>query len=214
MPIQASERAIVHIVDDDPSVRGSLELLFDSVGLGTCTYAAAREFLGANVSDKPGCLVVDIRLPDMTGLEFQVELTRMGISLPIVMMTGYGNIPMSVRAMKKGAVDFLPKPFENQDMLDAVMIAIERDLQRRAAAGDVARIQQRFETLTPREQEVMMLVTEGKMNKQAAGDLGISEITVKIHRGSAMRKMGARSLPDLVRMSEIIKHPVSIKASR
>jgi FixJ family two-component response regulator len=205
MPVQTDEKAIVHIVDDDPSVRGALELLFDSVGLGTRTYAAAHDFLSASVADKPGCLVVDIRLPDMNGLEFQAKLAHLGVRLPVVMMTGFGNIPMSVRAMKRGAVDFLPKPFEDQDMLDAVMTAIKRDRHRRAAAGDVARVQERFETLTHREQQVMMLVTAGKMNKQAAGDLGISEITVKIHRSAAMRKMGARSLPDLVRMSEIVK---------
>ncbi len=205
MPPQIGERAIVHIVDDDASVRDALEGLFDTVGLGTRTYAAARDFLATSLADKPGCIVIDIRLPDMNGLDFQAQLTQIGVRLPVVMMTGYGDIPMSVRAMKRGAVDFLPKPFRDQDMLDAVMAAIERDQQRRIADDEVSRMRERFETLSAREQQVMLLVTAGKMNKQAAGDLGISEITVKIHRGAAMRKMGARTLADLVRMADVIK---------
>jgi FixJ family two-component response regulator len=204
MPSEKNERAIVHVVDDDASMRGALENLFDSVGLGTQTYAAAGDFLAASLADRPGCIVIDIRLPDMNGLDFQAQLSRMGVRLPVVMMTGYGDIPMSVRAMKRGAVDFLPKPFHDQDMLDAVMAAIERDRQRRTVDGDVSQLQQRFATLSPREQQVMLLVTSGKMNKQVAGDLGISEITVKIHRGAAMRKMGARTLADLVRMAEVV----------
>jgi FixJ family two-component response regulator len=205
MPSQTNERAIVHVVDDDASMRGALEGLFDTVGLATQTYAAAKDFLATNLADEPGCIVIDIRLPDMNGLDFQAQLTKMGVRLPVVMMTGYGDIPMSVRAMKRGAVDFLPKPFHDQDMLDAVMAAIERDRERRTVEGDVSQMQQRFETLSPRELQVMLLVTEGKMNKQVAGDLGISEITVKIHRGAAMRKMGARTLADLVRMAEMVK---------
>jgi FixJ family two-component response regulator len=204
MPSEKNERAIVHVVDDDASMRGALESLFDSVGLGTQTYAAAGDFLATSLADRPGCIVIDIRLPDMNGLDFQAQLSRMGVRLPVVMMTGYGDIPMSVRAMKRGAVDFLPKPFHDQDMLDAVMAAIERDRQRRTVDGDVSQLQQRFATLSPREQQVMLLVTSGKMNKQVAGDLGISEITVKIHRGAAMRKMGARTLADLVRMAEVV----------
>ncbi len=205
MPPQTSERAIVHIVDDDASLCDALEGLFESVGLHTKIYAAARDFLNTNLADQLGCIVIDIRLPDMNGLEFQAQLTQIGIRLPVVMMTGFGDIAMSVRAMKRGAVDFLPKPFQHQDMLDAVMAAIERDRLRRITDGEVSRIQQRFGTLSAREQQVMLMVTAGKMNKQVAGDLGISEITVKIHRGAAMRKMGARTLPDLVRMADAIK---------
>ena len=205
MPSQTSERAVVHVVDDDASMRGALEGLFDSVGLTTQSYGAAGEFLAAPPVDKPGCIVIDIRLPDMNGLDFQVQLAQIGVRLPVVMMTGHGDIPMSVRAMKRGAVDFLSKPFHDQDMLDAVMAAIERDRQRRAVDNDISQLQQRFATLSPREQQVMLLVTSGKMNKQVAGDLGISEITVKIHRGAAMRKMGSRSLAELVKMGEVIK---------
>jgi FixJ family two-component response regulator len=199
------EKAVVHVVDDDASMRRALEVVFDSVGLETRTYATAGDFLAAEIVDGPGCVVVDVRLPDMNGLDFQTQLTRMGILLPVVMMTGYGDILMSVRAMKRGAVDFLPKPFHDQDMLDAVIAAIERDRERRAVDGKAAEIRQRFETLSPREREVMLLVATGKMNKQVAGDLGISEITVKIHRGAAMRKMSARTLADLVKMAEVVK---------
>ena len=205
MPFETNNRAVVHVVDDDASLRGALESLFESVGLATQAYGAASDFLNASVADQPGCIVIDIRLPDMSGLEFQAQLTRMGVRLPVIMMTGYGDIPMTVRAMKRGAVDFLPKPFRDQDMLDAVMVAIERDRQRRTADADVAEMRQRFGTLSAREQQVMMMVTTGKMNKQIAGDLGISEITIKIHRGRAMRKMGAQTLADLVRMAEVVK---------
>jgi FixJ family two-component response regulator len=205
MPFQTKERALVHVVDDDVSVRGALEALFETVGLETQTYEAAADFLAASLPDRPGCVVIDIRLPDMNGLEFQAKLTWMGVRLPVVVITGYGDIAMSVRAMKTGAVDFLTKPFRDQDMLDAVIAAIERDRQRRTVDTSVSQLQQRFGTLTPREQEVMLLVAAGKMNKQVAGDLRIAEITVKIHRGAAMRKMNARTLADLVRMAEIIK---------
>lgn len=205
MPLQTSERAVVYIVDDDASVRDALGNLFESVGLGTHRYGAARDFLSARLDDKPGCIVIDIRLPDTNGLEFQAQLAQMGIRLPVVMITGYGDIAMSVRAMKRGAVDFLPKPFRDQDMLDAVMNAIERDRRQRVVDDDLSQIRQRFGTLSARERQVMLMVTTGKMNKQVAGDLGISEITVKIHRGAAMRKMGARTLPDLVRMADVVK---------
>ncbi|BCH28840.1 DNA-binding response regulator [Mesorhizobium sp. L-8-10] len=185
-------------------MREALQTLLLSIGIEALTYATAQDFLTAAVPDAPGCLVIDIRLPDINGLDFQAQLSQMGIQLPVVMMTGYGDIPMSVRAMKHGAVDFLPKPFKDQDMLDAVLAAIERDRQRRAIDGDVSKMRERFATLSAREQQVMLLVTEGKMNKQVAGDLGISEITAKIHRGAAMRKMGARTLADLVRMADAI----------
>ena len=204
MPLQPDQKAVVHVVDDDPSMREALQDLFLSIGLETRTYATARAFLATAVSDAPGCLVIDIRLPDMNGLDFQLQLTQTGVRLPVVMMTGYGDIPMSVRAMKNGAVDFLPKPFKDQDMLDAVLAAIERDRQRRAVDGDVSKMRERFGTLSAREQQVMLLVTTGKMNKQVAGDLGISEITVKIHRAAVMRKMGARTLAELVRMADVI----------
>ncbi len=205
MPLQFKERAVVHVIDDDASMRHALENLFASMGLGARTYATAHEFLRAKLADVPGCVVIDIRLPDMNGLEFQAHLTEIGVRLPVVLMTGFGSIPMSVRAMKRGAVDFLTKPFEDQDMLDAVMAAIERDRKRRIVDGDVSELRRHFETLSPREQQVMLLVTAGKMNKQVAGELGISEITVKIHRGAAMHKMGARTLADLVRMAEMVK---------
>jgi FixJ family two-component response regulator len=206
MPSESNDSAVVHVVDDDASLRTVMESLFNSVGFEARSYGTARDFLGTSIVDAPGCIVIDIRLPDMNGLEFQVQLTQMGIHLPVVMMTGYGDIPMSVRAMKRGAVDFLAKPFRDQDMLDAVIAAIERDRQRRAADNEVFQMRQKFATLSPREQQVMLLVTAGNMNKQVAGALGISEITAKIHRGAAMRKMGARTLADLVRMAEVVKH--------
>jgi FixJ family two-component response regulator len=202
---EANDSAVVHVVEDDASLCAALESLFGSIGLVARTYRSAREFLNSGLTEAAGCIVIDIRLPDMNGLEFQAQLTRMGVRLPVVMMTGYGDIPMSVRAMKGGAVDFLPKPFRDQDMLDAVTTAIERDRQRRVADSDVSQLRERFGALSAREQQVMLLVTAGNMNKQVAGELGISEITVKIHRGAAMRKMGARTLADLVRMADVLK---------
>jgi FixJ family two-component response regulator len=205
---ESSDEPVVHVVDDDTSLAAALESLFETVGLTARTYPSARDFLSSGLTDTLGCIVIDIRLPDINGLEFQAQLTRIGVLLPVVMMTGYGDIPMSVRAMKGGAVDFLAKPFRDQDMLDAVMAAIERDRRRRAADSTVLQMRDRFETLSGREQEVMLMVTSGKLNKQIAADLGISEITVKIHRGAGMRKMGARTLPDLVRMAEALKRKV------
>jgi FixJ family two-component response regulator len=205
MPQEMNERSIVHIVDDDESFRRVLDSLCRSVGLKTRTYGSAQEFLNAEQGDLSGCLVLDVRLPGISGLDFQSQLANLGIQLPVILMTGHGDIPMSVRAMKAGAVDFLPKPFRDQDLLDAVAAAIERDRRRREVDGGAALIRDRFLTLSPREQQVMMLVTTGKMNKQVAGDLGLSEITVKIHRAAAMRKMGTRTLADLVRMADALK---------
>ena len=200
-----SDAAVVHIVDDDQSLRMALASLFDSVGLPTRAYGTAREFLTAVRAETAGCVVIDIRLPDMNGLELQVQLAQMGSHLPVVIMTGYGDIPMSVRAMKHGAVDFLPKPFRDQDMLDAVIGAIARDRQRRSVDGDISRTRERFGALSSREQQVMLLVTAGKMNKQVAGELDISEITVKVHRRAAMAKMGAKTLADLIRMADALQ---------
>jgi FixJ family two-component response regulator len=200
----ADDRAIVHIIDDDEGLRRGLDRLFHSVSLETRSYGTAREFIDAQRPDLPGCIVLDVRLPGINGLEFQAQLRELGINLPVVLISGHGDIPMTVRAMKAGAVDFLPKPFREQDMLDAVSTAINRDRSRRAAEGLTAGLKDRFATLSMREREVMMLATSGRMNKQIAGDLGLSEVTVKIHRGAAMRKMGARTLADLVRMADAL----------
>jgi FixJ family two-component response regulator len=197
--------AVVHIVDDDESLRAALGRLFRSVGLESRSYGSAHDFINAPRPDEPGCIVLDVRMPGMSGIDFQTQLASLGIRLPVVLMTGHGDIPMSVRAMKAGAIDFLSKPFRDQDMLDAVAAAIDRDRARRSADSAVIGLRDRLATLSPREQQVMVLVTSGKMNKQVAGDLGISEITVKIHRGAAMRKMGARTLADLVRMVESLR---------
>ena len=194
----------VHIVDDDESVRLALDSLFRSVGLATSLYGSTKEFLTADLGKGPCCLVLDVRLPGQSGLDFQQQLAESGTHIPVVMMTGHGDIPMSVRAMKAGAVDFLAKPFRDQEMLDAVTAAIAKDEARRASAKGETELRTRFETLSPRERQVMALVTSGLMNKQVAGELNLSEITVKIHRGAAMRKMGARTLADLVRMAEAL----------
>lgn len=193
---------IVFVVDDDEELRLALDNLFQSVGLRARLFGSAAEFLKADAGDKPGCLVLDIRLPGVSGLEFQGQLARAGVNLPIVFMTGHGDVPMSVRAMKAGAVDFLTKPFRDQDMLDAVAAAIESDRRRRATEEMGRDVRTRFESLSPREREVMTLVTRGLMNKQVAGELGLSEITVKLYRAQAMRKMDADTLADLVRMAE------------
>ena len=200
-----SGKPVVHIIDDDESLGSALESLFRSVELDARTYGSTRDFVNASKPDAPGCVVLDVRLPGMSGIDFQSQLVDLGIRLPVVLMTGYGDIPMSVRAMKAGAIDFLAKPFRDQDMLDAVAAAIDRDRARRAADSKEAGLRERFATLSPREQQVMTLVTAGKLNKQVAGDLGLSEITVKIHRGAAMRKMGAKTLADLVRMAESLR---------
>jgi len=201
-PATAKAEPIVFVVDDDPSVREALGSLFRSVGLQVELFGSAAEFLQRKRPDGASCLVLDIRLPGVSGLDFQGQLVKANIRTPIIFMTGHGDIPMSVRAMKAGAVDFLAKPFRDQDMLDAVAAAIQRDQQAREAEHAAAVLRTAYESLTAREREVMALVTSGLMNKQAAGQLGLSEITVKIHRGQAMRKMKAKSLADLVRMAE------------
>jgi FixJ family two-component response regulator len=200
----SDERPIIHIVDDDDSMRLGLEGLLRSVGLTARTYGSVQDFLKADRLDGPGCIVLDVRLPGTNGLDFQEGLASLGIHLPVVLMTGHGDIPMSVRAMKAGAVDFLPKPFRDQDMIDAVTAAVNRDRLQRDSEIRAVAVTDRYATLSPREREVMALVTAGKMNKQIAAELALSEVTVKIHRGAAMRKMGARSLADLVRMADTL----------
>jgi FixJ family two-component response regulator len=202
-PASAKE-PIVFVVEDDESMRRALSNLFQSVGLEVELFGSASEMLQTKLPDVASCLVLDVRLPGLSGLDFQTELANANIHTPIIFMTGHGDIPMSVRAMKGGAVDFLTKPFRDQDMLDAVVKAIERDRNRREAEKIVGNVQALFETLTPREREVLALVTSGLMNKQVAAEIGLAEITVKIHRGHIMKKMGAKSLADLIRMAETL----------
>jgi FixJ family two-component response regulator len=192
---------IVYIVDDDLSVRRSTERLVRSAGFKPLTFTSAREFLAGPKPEGPACLVLDVRMPGLSGMELQGELTRSGIHLPIIFITGHGDIPMSVRAMKAGAVEFLTKPFRSQVLLDAVRAAIERDRSARQARSETGELRRRFEQLTPREREVMALVVAGQLNKQAAGELATTERTIKFHRAHIMQKMGAESLADLVRMA-------------
>jgi len=195
---------IVFVVEDDESMRRALSNLFQSVGLEVELFGSASEMLKSKLPDVASCLVLDIRLPGLSGLDFQTELAKANIRIPIIFMTGHGDIPMTVRAMKGGAVDFLTKPFRDQEMLDGVVMAIDRDRKRREADKIVANLQTLFETLTPREREILALVSSGLMNKQTAAEIGLAEITVKIHRGHIMKKMGARSLADLIRMAETL----------
>jgi len=200
----AEQQQVVFVVDDDSGLREALSSLFRSVGLQVKTYASATEFLQSKLPDRPSCMVLDVRLPGLSGLDFQAELVKANIRIPIVFMTGHGDIPMTVRAMKAGAVEFLPKPFRDQDMLDAVQTGLEIDRDRRRHAADLSKLRVSFETLTPREQEIMGLVTAGLMNKQIAAEIGVTEVTVKLHRGNMMRKMGAKSLAELVRMADAL----------
>ncbi len=202
-PASAKE-PIVFVIDDDASMRRALANLFQSVGLRVEVFGSASEMLQSKLPDVASCLVLDIRLPGLSGLDFQAELAKANIHIPIIFMTGHGDIPMTVRAMKGGAIDFLTKPFRDQDMLDAVVMAIERDRKRREVEKVVVDLQALFETLTSREREVLALVATGLMNKQIAAELGLAEITVKIHRGHIMKKMAARSLADLVRKAETL----------
>jgi FixJ family two-component response regulator len=196
------DQYFVFIVDDDPSMRRSLESLLRSVGLTPRSFESAHDFLLAERPEAPSCLVLDVRLPGRSGLEFQRELINSGVSLPIIFITGHGDIPMSVAAMKAGAVEFLTKPFRDQDFLDAVHRGIGYDRDRREKSAILADLQERFKSLTPREREVMALVVAGRLNKQIAAELQLSEITVKVHRARVMFKMRAKSLPDLVRIAD------------
>lgn len=196
------QRPAVYVIDDDPSVRDGLDSLLRSVGYDTRGFASPRDFLSHPRSEGPACIVLDVRMPDASGLDFQDELARTGHLTPIIFLTGHGDVPMSVRAMKAGAVEFLLKPFREQDLLDAIRQALELDRARLKKETATADLQERFASLTPREREVMALVARGLLNKQIAGEIGLSEITVKVHRGQAMRKMRADSVADLIRMAD------------
>jgi FixJ family two-component response regulator len=206
-PVARGDGPIVFIVEDDISFREALKRLFRTVDLSTEVFGSAAELLQHKLPDVPSCLILDVRLPGVSGLDIQSDLAKANIHIPIIFMTGHGDIPMSVRAMKAGAVDFLTKPFRDQDILDAVVAAIDRDRHRREKEGEVSGLQALFESLSPREREIMALVTTGLMNKQVAAEVGLSEITVKIHRGNVMKKMGAKTLADLVRMAEALHLP-------
>jgi FixJ family two-component response regulator len=201
--------AVVFVVDDDASVREAIESLIRLAGLRVETFETAQEFLRSQRLDVPGCMVLDVELPGLSGLDLQRELAAHGIKLPIIFITGYGDIPMSVRAMKAGALEFLTKPFRDQDLLDAIQQALERDRAARQHSSEIAQLRERFDALTSREKEVMSLVVAGWLNKQIGFELGISEITVKIHRGRVMNKMAAQSLAELVRMTERLEIPTA-----
>jgi len=202
-------QAMVFVIDDDTAIREALQSLLRSVGLRVATFASAREFLTSQRPDAPACLVLDVRLPGLSGLDLQRELAAVEIDLPIIFITGHGDIPMTVQAMKAGAVEFLTKPFRDQDLLDAVAQALERDRAARAQREGLAELRERYGQLTPREREVMGLVVSGLLNKQIAAELGISEITIKVHRGQVMQKMGAESVADLVRMADRLGIPTT-----
>ncbi len=199
------ERSVVFVIDDDASVRDALEDLLRSVGIGVESFVSTEEFLENKRPDAPGCIVLDVRLPGSSGLEFQRTLMKHNVLLPVIFISGHGDISMSVQAIKGGAIDFLTKPLHEQKLLDAIQIGIERDRARRAGEKDAAQLQERFDSLTPREREVLMIVVTGRPNKQIAAELKVSEMTVKIHRGQMMRKMRAKSLVELVRMADTLK---------
>jgi FixJ family two-component response regulator len=199
-----SDDCMVFIVDDDPIVRGAIGALLLSVGRQVRLFESATDLMQTSLPAVPSCLVLDIRLPGLSGLDLQAELANAGLSLPIIFITAYGDIPMSVRAMKAGAIDFLTKPFRDQDLLDAVTRALERDRKRRNSEKDILHLRVNFSSLTPREKQIMALVTDGLLNKQIAARTGISDVTTKIHRGRVMKKMGAKSLADLVIMAEAL----------
>ena len=207
--VQAQAQPTVFVIDDDPAIRQGVSSLLRSVNICAEMFGSPKEFLPENLPDAPCCLVLDVRFRSSSGLDLQAELDNAGINIPIVFITGHGDIPMSVRAMKAGAVEFLTKPFRDQDLLDAVSVALERDRDQREKNKSLAILRSCFETLTPREQEVFALVATGLMNKQIAAQLAVSEITVKVHRGNLTRKMGARSLAELVRMADALKPPSS-----
>lgn len=200
----SSRQSVVYIVDDDEALRAAVGSLVRSIGLEVRLLGSARDFLAQKLPDTPCCLVLDVRLPGLGGLDFQAELAKANVHTPIIFLTAYGDIPMTVKAMKAGAIEFLTKPFRDQDLLDAIQLALERDRQRRAEESAASKLHSRFQTLSAREQEVMAYVTSGLLNKQIAHAIGISEHTVKLHRGHVIEKMGARSLAELVRMADAL----------
>jgi len=206
----SEERAIAFVIDDDPSMRRSLDTLLRSVGVDVHLFSSAQEFMQAERPDAPACLVLDVRLPGISGLAFQQELLKAGIDLPVIFLTGYGDVAMTARAMKAGAAEFLTKPFDEQVLVDAIHAAIERDRARRRDAAGIAEVKTRYRALTEREREVMNLVVTGRVNKQIAAELGLSLVTVKVHRGRVMRKMLAKSVPELVRMADRLGLPGSV----